>query len=197
MGKLFYIMGKSAAGKDKVYSALLEKNSFDFRRLVLYTTRPIRLGEQDGREYHFVNEAGLDIFRKKGLVIEERTYQTVAGPWTYATVDDGSLYEDGVFLGIGTLESYNQMRAYFKADPELIPIYIEVSDRTRLERSILREGQQGHPNYLEVCRRFLADSEDFSEEKIAEAGIVRRFSNDGAIEDCLAEIEAFIASELA
>ena len=210
MGKLFYIMGKSAAGKDRIYKALLEENKFGFSRLVLYTTRPIRAGEEDGREYHFVNDAGLESFRKTGRVIEERTYQTIAGPWTYATVDDGRLYnENETFLGIGTLESYNRMRAYFaagearlkeapeagsKAVPELIPIFIEVDDRIRLERSIERESKQAEPNYQEVCRRFLADSEDFSEKNMAEAGITRRFRNDGTFEECLTEVEEFIAS---
>ena len=43
-----------------------------------------------------------------------------------------------------------------------------------------------------MCRRFLADSEDFSEEKLKKAGICRRFSNAGSLEECLAEIRSFI-----
>ena len=42
--------------------------------------------------------------------------------------------------------------------------------------------------FTELCRRFLADCDDFSEEKLAAAGIVRRFSNNGDIEDCINEI---------
>ena len=204
MSRIFYIIGKSAAGKDKIYESLFEKNPFGFKKLILYTTRPIRAGEENGREYHFVTEEELDEFRRKGLIIEERTYQTIAGPWTYATVDDGSFTSDkGPYLGIGTLESYNQMLAYFRKttsenaeSPQLIPLYIEVSDRTRLERSIKRESKQAEPNYQEVCRRFLADSEDFSEDKIVSAGITKRFLNEGELADCLAEVEEFIQSML-
>lgn len=52
MGKLFYIMGKSASGKDTIYQRLLRNPEFSLERLVIYTTRPIRDGELDGREYH-------------------------------------------------------------------------------------------------------------------------------------------------
>jgi guanylate kinase len=43
-----------------------------------------------------------------------------------------------------------------------------------------------------MCRRFLADSEDFSEENIAKAGITRRFSNNGELEDCISEVKSAI-----
>ena len=56
MGKIYYLMGKSASGKDHIYEHLLKETSFDLKPLVLYTTRPIRSGEQDGREYFFVDE---------------------------------------------------------------------------------------------------------------------------------------------
>ena len=42
-----------------------------------------------------------------------------------------------------------------------------------------------------MCRRFLADCEDFSEEKIAEAGITRRFQNDD-LQRCRKEIEEYL-----
>lgn len=59
----------------------------------------------------------------------------------------------------------------------MVPLYVEVDDRLRLSRALERERKQTEPKYAEMCRRFLADCEDFTEEKIAEAGIVRRFSN--------------------
>ena len=49
--------------------------------------------------------------------------------------------------------------------------------------------------YAEMCRRFLADCEDFTEEKIAEAGIVRRFSNNSTPEDCFSEIQNFVEQQ--
>ena len=64
MGKIFYIMGKSASGKDRIYSILSKDESLGLKRLVLYTTRPIRAGEENGREYYFTDENKLEEFRK-------------------------------------------------------------------------------------------------------------------------------------
>lgn len=196
MGKIFYIMGKSASGKDKLFHEIQTNERLKLDKLVIYTTRPIREGEKDGREYHFIDEKRLEALRSQGLIIEERTYQTVAGPWTYATVaDDRIVKPERNCLTIGTLESYNKVRA-FCGEESLVPLYIEVDDYIRLQRALSREKLQETPNYAEVCRRFLADAEDFSEENIRAAGITRRFRNDGAFETCLHEVEDVIASML-
>ena len=50
MGKIFYIMGKSSSGKDSIYRQLEENQELGLKRLVIYTTRPIRDGEKNGRE---------------------------------------------------------------------------------------------------------------------------------------------------
>jgi len=47
------------------------------------------------------------------------------------------------------------------------------------------------PKYEEMCRRFLADASDFSEDKLREAGITHRFVNDD-MDTVLAEISAYI-----
>ena len=106
MGKIYYLMGKSASGKDHIYEHLIQETALDLKPFVLYTTRPIRSGEQDGREYFFVDEKRLSELREAGKIIEERMYSTVQGPWYYFTADDGQI--DLVkhdYLGIGTLES--------------------------------------------------------------------------------------------
>ena len=112
MGKIFYLMGKSASGKDSLFKKLCESTAFDLKKVVPYTTRPIRKGETEGVEYYFTDEAGLMAFRQAGKVIECRTYQTMHGPWSYFTADDGQIdLERGDYLLIGTLEAYEQMRA--------------------------------------------------------------------------------------
>ena len=55
MGKIFYLMGKSSSGKDSVFKEI-KKRIPELKDIVLYTTRPIREGEREGVEYHFVNE---------------------------------------------------------------------------------------------------------------------------------------------
>lgn len=186
MGKIYYMMGKSSSGKDTLYKEVL-KALPKLKTLVLYTTRPIREGEQEGIEYHFVTDKELERFEKAGKIIEERTYDTVYGAWKYATIEDGQInlaaYD---YLVIGTLESYAGMKKCYGAE-NLVPIYIEVEDGERLSRALSRERQQEQPKYEEMCRRFLADQKDFSEENLEEAGIVRRYYNDDKVQ-CLEKI---------
>lgn len=195
MGKIFYIMGKSASGKDHIYEALLEEEGLSLTPLVLYTTRPIRSGETDGKEYFFSNEEKLRQLRSAGKIIEERAYHTVHGTWYYFTADDGQIdLEARDYLGIGTLESYRRLKLYY-GEEELCPIYVEVEDGIRLERALQRERKQEQPRYAELCRRFLADCEDFSEEEIHGAGILYRFENNEEFSNCLQKIYKFIRKE--
>lgn len=195
MGKIFYIMGKSSSGKDTIFQELLAREELQLHKIVLYTTRPIRTKELDGRDYHFVGEEALAEFEKQGKVIELRCYQTIQGPWKYFTVDDDKMdLENKNYLVIGTLVSYEKMKAYYGPE-KLVTIYIQVSDDIRLERALQRERKQLSPDYEEMCRRFLADSDDFTEEKLKAAGIERRFWNDGECEACIEEIAEFIAAK--
>lgn len=186
MGNIFYLMGKSASGKDTVYSRLKEEFP-QFKTVTLYTTRPIREGEAEGREYYFTTEEGLRDLQSAGKVIELREYNTIHGVWKYFTVDDGQFdLEQYNYLMIGTLESYEKMKKYF-GEAVLIPVYVEVDDGQRLMRALKREMQQREPKYAELCRRFLADAEDFSEEKLVGIGADNRYLNEN-LEDCLRKI---------
>ena len=77
--KIFYLMGKSAAGKDTVYEALLQDKELSLVPLIPYTTRPIREAEQDGVDYHFTDEEGYRKLAEAGRVIEVRSLQRRAG----------------------------------------------------------------------------------------------------------------------
>lgn len=190
MGKIFYIMGKSSSGKDTIYKKLSERMP-ELQRIVPYTTRPIRDGEQEGVEYHFVGEDRLREMQEAGRVIEVRAYNTKCGVWTYFTADDGQIdLENKDYLVIGTLESFQALKKYF-GEEKIVPIYIEVDDGVRLSRALEREQREKEPRYEEMCRRFLADSADFSEENLRRAGIWKRFVN-MELERCLEEIGAYI-----
>ena len=53
MGKIYYVMGKSASGKDTIYKRLV-KELPELGTVRMYTTRPIRDGETNGVEYIFL-----------------------------------------------------------------------------------------------------------------------------------------------
>ena len=185
MSKIFYLMGKSASGKDTIYKKVKEQMP-ELKTIVIYTTRPIREGELNGREYHFVDDDKLKELQEAGKVIELREYNTGHGIWRYFTADDGQIDGDDNYIAIGTLESYVQLRDYFGQE-RLIPIYIEVEDGLRLERALARERMQAKPRYEEMCRRFLADAADFSGDNLKKAGITHKFLNIN-MDKCVGEI---------
>ena len=188
MSKIFFVLGKSCSGKDTIFQSLKENKQLNLKTVVGYTTRPMRVNEKDGVEYFFVDQNRLEELKKAKKVIECRDYNTVYGIWSYFTVDDGQIdLNNGDYLYIGTLESYEQMIDFYGEDV-VVPLYIQVETGERLARAVNRERNQSEPKYKELCRRFLADEEDFSEEKIEKAGIKKRFENNN-LNQCIKEIE--------
>lgn len=191
-GKIFYIMGKSATGKDTIYHRIMEENRFGLGQIVPYTTRPIRSYEQEGREYHFVTVEQAKEMQEQGKVLEMRCYATVHGPWYYFTADDGQIdLETGSYLMIGTLESYSKLLQALGEDV-LVPIYLWISDRERMHRALEREDRQETPRYAELCRRYLADEEDFKEENL-QACSIHTFYDNHDMEQCLEQIYAVMS----
>lgn len=194
MGKIFYIMGKSSTGKDTIYKRLLDDGNLHLKSIVSYTTRPIRVNETNGVEYFFTDEAGFAGLLESGKVVEHREYHTVHGLWRYFTVDDGQVDNgESSYISIGTIESFIHIRDYFGGD-KVKPVLITLDDGERLQRALDRERKQDEPKYEEMCRRFLADAVDFSEEKIKDARIERTFVNDD-LERCIKEIADYIRTE--
>lgn len=178
MGSIYCIMGKSSSGKDTIFKLLLAREDLQLNRIVSYTTRPIRSNEKPGEEYNYVSIQEKDKLLEDGKVIEIRKYDTVHGPWFYFTVDDGQIdLKSNDYLIIGTVESFVKIRDYYGEDV-VLPIYIEVDDGLRLSRALERERQQASPKYEEMCRRFLADQQDFSKEKLTAARVSNLFNND-------------------
>ncbi|MCR5426762.1 MAG: guanylate kinase [Lachnospiraceae bacterium] len=192
MGKIICLLGKSSTGKDTIYKRLLAREELGLHPIVTYTTRPIRAGEKEGTEYHFTDEDGYLSLKAAGKVVEERAYHTVHGLWRYFTVDDASLdlAHNDYLIAAGTLVAYAGIRDYYGAD-RVVSILIDVDDGVRLQRALNRERKQEHPKYEEMCRRFLADSEDFAPEKVRQAGISTVIQNED-LDLCLSEIIAYV-----
>ncbi len=195
MGKIFCLMGKSASGKDTIFKRILEKKRVPLTTVVPGTTRPIRDGEKEGVEYYFYTHEEFEELNKAGKVIEYRQYHTVHGLWTYFTADDGQIkLDENNYILIGTLEAYLALREHFGAEI-VVPLYIDLDDGERLQRALTRERQANNQKYAEMCRRFLADQEDFSPEKLAKAGEIKMFYNDNA-EETVLQLEEYMLQVL-
>ncbi len=185
---LYVIMGKSSSGKDTIYRKLMEDNELKLNKIITYTTRPARAGEVEGNEYHFVDEAKMNEMDRNGKIIEKRAYDTVYGVWNYFTADDENVKIDrNNYMVIGTLDSYEQLRAYY-GEKKVMPIYIEVEDGERLARALEREREQDEPKYSEMCRRYLADEKDFSAKRLEKLGIKSKYFNND-IQQCMNQIK--------
>lgn len=164
MSQIFCLVGKSASGKDTLFKEILRQKGDDLIPVIPYTTRPKRRSEDEGVDYHFATETDLERFRAEGRVIEERQYNTTQGVWRYFTLSF-ELEEGRDYILITTLEGAVSISAAY--GPEVVRIiYLTLDDKTRLLRCIDREAKQAAPDYEEVCRRFIADQKDFSDEKL-------------------------------
>lgn len=190
MPKVVIIMGKSSSGKDTIYKELLKRTNLQV--IVPYTTRPMRTGEVNGKDYYFVTDAYLDANKDK--IIESRTYKTEHGDWTYGELMDHQMERHDVdYILVTTLEGYKGFSKSFDKK-NIIPIYVFTDNGLRLQRALDRERSQQFPKYTELCRRFLSDEQDFSDDKLLEAGIVNQFEND-VLEDVINAIIEKLKSE--
>lgn len=156
------LIGPSGSGKDTYFSKMLLKYSLN--PIILSTTRPMRVGEIDKKTYYFISLEQMDLLEKQGKLIERRNYQTVRGIWSYATNSENIDLSKN-YLVLNTWEAYKKYVEFY-GESSIIPIYFQVDDGIRLERTLARERKQEKPNYQEYCRRFLADSKDFTEKEI-------------------------------
>lgn len=192
---IFYIMGRSGSGKDTIYKKILENEKIkekNINEIIKYTTRPIRDGEINGKEYNFLTDEEFEKIKLDGCFIETREYNTVHGIWKYATGIE--MIEDFSYIGIGTLESYKSLKE--KYGDIICPIYISVDENILYERAVERAKDDPSQSIEEVERRFNADKIDFSKEKIKELNLGVSFDNNHNIEACVTNIINYILAKI-
>lgn len=193
MGKIFLIMGPSSSGKDTIFKKI-KKLFPELKEITLYTNRPIRENEKDGIDYNFVSLDKLKEMEKNNEILEKREYNTVHGLWVYATAKTNIDLENNNYIGINTLAGYESLKEYYQDN--IIPIYIYVEDGIRLTRALEREKLEDNPKYAEMCRRYLADNNDFNIDRLLDLEIDKIYDNSKDIETCINEISNTINKEL-
>ena len=88
---MIILIGKSASGKDTVCNQLIKKG---YKKLVTYTTRPIRKGEIQDQTYHFISEEDFNSYIATGYFAEYRSYNTANGVWYYGSAVDDYCHEN-------------------------------------------------------------------------------------------------------
>lgn len=183
--RIFCLVGKSCSGKDTLCARIMERCP-ELLPVIPHTTRPRRTGEVEGQNYHFVTQRQLRQYEAQGQVIEKREYHTVQGLWTYFTL---RFPLDRDRLLITTLDGARALMDAYGSQAVRV-VYLHVDDHTRLLRCVGREERQEHPDYTELCRRFLADQSDFSDDKLASFPNLYPIDTGSGMEDCLRQWEA-------
>ncbi len=150
-GLLIVITAPSGAGKSSLIAAALKADPA-LRLSVSYTTRSPRPGEQDGREYHFVDEKAFLAMLERGEFLESAE---VHGN-RYGTSDKAITRElaarHDLILEIDW-QGAQQVRRLF---PDCIGIFILPPSIDELERRMQKRGQDS----AEVIRRRMAVARD-------------------------------------
>lgn len=151
MIKIIAFFGPSSSGKDTLAKILSERP--DISEIVSCTTRPMRDYEKNGIDYYFLTNEEFGEKVLNGTMLEATTFRD----WFYGTPLE-SLDKNKINVGVFNKQEIECLLSDNRL--EVIPIYVACEDKKRLIRSLERES---NPDCEEICRRFLADLQDFEE----------------------------------
>lgn len=146
--KLIAICGKAGSGKDTILHLL---RKYDIHEIISCTTRPIRQGEQDGVNYHFLSN---EEFAQK-IINGDMLEATVFNTWGYGT-SKSALDPDKWNVGVFNPEGIEDLLESHELDMQVF--YIYAPDKLRVMRQLTREDD---PDVNEIVRRFGTDATDF------------------------------------
>jgi len=152
--KIIALFGKSASGKDTILKWILN-NIKNTSGIVSYTTRQPRDYEIEGKDYYFISN---ELFTEK-LLNKELLEVTCFNDYFYGAGID-TLKEDKLNIGVFDVEGINCLIQDSRID--ILPIYIDATDKTRLLRSLTREE---NPNCEKICKRYFVDEKEFNKEE--------------------------------
>ena len=150
---MIVISGKTCSGKDKVVSYLIDK--FNFKRIITYTTRPMRKGEQQNVTYHYITEEDFKQKINEGFFAEYKTYDTEFGTWYYGTALEDLRKADDKSVIILTPQGYRDVKDKLP-EKDITCIYL-YANNTTLKKRLKKRGD----DIKESDRRLEHDAEDF------------------------------------
>lgn len=151
MYKVVALAGKAGSGKDTIMQRVLAAAPDRFHEIVSCTTRPMREGEVDGKNYYFLSIEEFADKINRGQMLEKTSFNN----WLYGT-PLSSLVEDKVNIGVFNPAGLRLLSASPQIDLSIV--FIVADAKFRLIRQLNREE---NPDVDEIIRRYGADEEDF------------------------------------
>jgi guanylate kinase len=150
-GNLFIVCAPSGAGKTSLVNALLEREP-DIELSVSYTTRAPRQGEENGREYHFVDRATFEAMAQRGDFLESAEVHGNLYATSQAWITERMAMGRDILLEIDW-QGAGQVRRLI---PSAIGVFILPPSLDALRRRLTARGQDSS----EVIERRLANARE-------------------------------------
>lgn len=126
--KIILIVGESGSGKDTIVNRMCKE--YGYKKLISYTTRPMRNDTKDFHSHIFVNDKEFDKLTNIVAYTEFDGYRYCA---TTEQIDDCDFY-------IVDCEGVKTLRENYKGNKQLITVHIDVPKVDRFLRMQKRDG---------------------------------------------------------
>lgn len=171
MGGMILLVGASASGKTEIAKCLA--SSFHIQKAITHTTRPMRVGEKQDVDYHFVSEKEFLSLKEKGALVESTFYNgNYYGCSKAETGDDKCIILDpkGIasFLALG--------------NPNIVTFFLRTTKATR-EKRMHRRGDDEES----IAKRLKGDDLTFDEKSLPPIDYVID-CDEGSVEELSAKV---------
>jgi len=147
---MLILLGPSASGKTE--SAKIMLNRYPISRVVTCTTRPKRIGEIEGFDYHFLTDELYDKQKKEGYFAETASYNGYRYGTPLNEINDDKL----IILEPQGLASFLKLNL-----PSIVAIFLKTKEECRIDRMRIRKDLE-----IDIIKRIESDRIDFDLSKI-------------------------------
>ena len=149
---IIVLVGKTASGKTTVANELCKNHGY--KRIITYTTRPMRENEVQDVDYHFISDEQFNRMVENNEFTEYKRYNTAHGVWSYGSVITSEQeLSDDCYVIILTPQG---LRDLSKKISQYIAFYLNVSFESQLERLKKRGDEE-----QQIIKRLQNDAKDF------------------------------------
>ena len=149
---MIVLAGASASGKTEAAKELAK--SFNITKVITTTTRNMRQGEVNGRDYFFVSKERFLEMIKENLFVE----YTIYNDHYYGSTKDQIAHDKCVVIDPAGLKAYIALN-----DPSIVTFFLDSLEETRYKRMLLRGDKEE-----DAKRRIAHDKKAFHPSNIAD-----------------------------